>query len=157
MKDYVLFRLKTLWAFDPDHRPKELDLCAKCGHPFRYHKPGCIIQKSSDLRLCTCKGFMINLHDQIKTGEKTCEWRDATPYWLRLLTTLPSAFYLPISSDVDESVDLTKHLRVKKAWMTFGYPKDSLPRFEIDLIRLTLFPATKQFKIDFANVKEKVK
>lgn len=148
MKDYVIFRLKTLWPFDPEKRPPALELCAKCNHPFRYHKPPC--------DLCSCKEFMVNLHDQIKNGEKTCEWRDATPYWLHLLTVLPSSFYLPAGSDVDAGVDLTKHLKVKKAWITFGYPKNSLPRFEIDLTHLTLFPATKQFKLDFVNVKEKM-
>jgi hypothetical protein len=45
-------------------------------------------------------------------------------------------------------------LKVKVAWMIFGFPIGNVPRFEVEITNLTLFPASGQFKIDFTNVKE---
>lgn len=94
-----------------------------------------------------------SLYDQIKHGKKTREWRNANLYWvLRLFNR--SVFNR-------RSNDLSKYLKVHKAWFVEGYPRANLPRLEADIIKVIYHPVVKEFpsldaqlEIKIANVKE---
>jgi len=102
------------------------------------------------------------LYEQIKSGKKTSEWRVLTLHWAkRLLDTsvLNIAFRMG-----DKPHDLTRYLKVHKAWFVEGYPKNNLPRLEAEITGLVYhpekkgFPAhTQQIEIKFTNVKEVTK
>ncbi len=89
-----------------------------------------------------------DLYEEIKTGKKTVEYRDATPYWAKRLL-------------IHKRVPPTKYrhsfkhqLKVKRAWFTVGFPKGSVPRLEADITDLIYDSDTEQFEIHIANVKE---
>jgi hypothetical protein len=92
-----------------------------------------------------------DLYQEIKTGKKTVEYRDAVPFWAsRLLTSknVPTAKYRS---------SYKNQLKVHRAWFTIGYPKGSVPRLEADITDLIYDPDTKQFEIHIANVEEVTK
>jgi hypothetical protein len=59
----------------------------------------------------------VRLYEEIKTGRKTCEYRDDKKYWRRRLLgeRCPS-----------------------KAWFVEGYPKGNLPRLEADITKIVV-------------------
>lgn len=75
----------------------------------------------------------VDLYEEIKSGRKTSEWRDHTPYWTNRLNI---ALTFPIIAFV------------------VGYPKGNLPRLEATLLRITLHSETNQYEIRFGNVVE---
>jgi len=92
------------------------------------------------------------LYEQIKSGEKRSEWREATPYWLRRLCVKGS-----IVSASDKPVNITGKLKVVRAWFVQGYPKRNLPRLEASIYQLFYHPATQQLEIVFGAVQETTK
>jgi hypothetical protein len=64
-------------------------------------------------------------------GDKTSEWRDASPFWIKYF----------------------KNHNPRKAWFVVGYPKGNLPRLEADIISVTR-PNRLQFEIKFENVRQ---
>jgi len=147
----VIFHLKKLWPFDPDDRPNSEQPCARCGHAFRFH----ILHDHPVLcgvSGCRCREFMVNPYEEIKAGRKTSEFRDMIYYWVKRLCE---------NADWKVDVgpqDLTKLLRVHKAWFVSGYPKGSppFPRLEADITGLFCDSLVMQLEIKFTNVVEKV-
>jgi hypothetical protein len=80
------------------------------------------------------------LYEKIRKGDKTSEWRVATPYWLKRLVTKAD---LQIGGT--EPQDLTELLKVHKAWFVEGYPKRNLPRLEAEISGLVYYPENKEF------------
>ena len=93
-----------------------------------------------------------DLWEEIKSGRKTIEWREAKSYWIRRLLG-----YETLAQTSQKIVNFTKGLIVHKAWFVIGYPKNNLPRLEADVIGLIYYHDTKQFGIKIANVKEVTK
>lgn len=94
-------------------------------------------------------GKVVDLYEEIKSGRKTSEWRDATSFWFSRLCCKQghsSIFTYPPS--------LTNCLKVHKAWFVVGYPKGNVPRLEADIIDLILHSDANQLEIQFTNVKE---
>jgi hypothetical protein len=89
------------------------------------------------------------LYEKIRTGTKTSEWRNFSPYWQKMLLYCENLKALS-----ERPIDCTKDLRVHKAWFVQGYPKGNLPRLEADIVRLTYYPQGSQFEISFVNVNE---
>jgi len=89
----------------------------------------------------------VELYEEIKSGRKTIEYRDCTHFWTKRLCGKIISVYGP--------QDLTEYLKVHRAWFVVGYPKDSLPRLEADIIGLRCNNAM-QLEISFINVKEVV-
>lgn len=112
-------------------------------------------------------GRTVDLYEEYRSGRKTIEYRDLTDYWLKRLCDLTlKEFYDLI--EVHEAqpyekfvrvtkrwlVDLTNRLVVKRAWLTVGMPKNNLPRFEADIIKLIANIKGKQLEVYFDNVEE---
>jgi len=165
MSDVVIFRLKRLWAFDPEHLPDENAVCAKCGHSFECHifEEGkyCFLVKESTscaAKGCNCREFMVDLYKEIKAGRKTGEWRDASDYWLSVLFKKCWEVHDIIHSEtikgLNKPVDVTNDLKVKRAWLLVGFPKGNLPRQEADITKAFYYSAGNQFEIQFSNVTE---
>jgi len=89
------------------------------------------------------------LYDQIKDGTKTSEWRDATPYWFRRLLRSGNLII-----NTEETLNLSRSLKVHTAWFVQGYPKDNLPRLEAKITEIYLHGEIQQFEVKFTNVKE---
>lgn len=90
------------------------------------------------------------LYDQIKKGKKTIEYRKMTRYWIKRLCSR-----VPWKTDHRRSRDMTSTLKVHHVWFVEGYPKNSLPRLEAEIISLRYNPyGLGQLEIHFANVKE---
>ena len=90
-------------------------------------------------RLWEVEGRTVNLYEEIKSGRKTSEWRDASPYWLRrLLTNRLTKEGLKYVLQVRgyNPQELTTLLKVHRAWFTVGYPKGNIPRLEADITAL---------------------
>lgn len=116
------------------------------------------------------EGKTVDLYQEIKSGRKTSEWRDVTDYWIQMLTTLPplqkinscstkkmlewANMPLDVAAAEDAGIMLKETLRVKQAWFTVGFPKNSVPRLEADITDLILHPREGQFEIKFTNVRE---
>jgi len=101
----------------------------------------------------------IDLYEEIKAGRKTSEWRDASDYWIKRLTTLTpldKALNMPLDLATYEGtgIMLKDKLKVHRAWFTVGYPRYSVPRLEADITDLILHPREGQFEIQIANVVE---
>ena len=77
-----------------------------------------------------------DLREEIKSGKKRIEYRDASIYWL---------------------TRLLKNPKPRRAWFVFGYPKNNLPRFEADIISIIPFPFRNQIETHFSNVIEIIK
>ena len=98
-------------------------------------------------------GMIVDLYDEIKSGRKTNEWRNATSFWCtRLIERGSTSPYFPWAVPHD----ISHGLKVHKAWFVIGYPKDNLPRLEADITGLIYHPELKssQLEIKFANVRE---
>jgi hypothetical protein len=98
---------------------------------------------------------MLDLYEDIKAGRKTSEWRDLSNYWCQLLTGMPKEKLESTVALVGDN--LTELLKVKKAWFVVGYPKNNLPRLEVDIVDLLLSRDSDQFEIRIANVVEMIK
>jgi hypothetical protein len=90
-----------------------------------------------------------DLYEEIKQGKKTSEFRDMTHYWIKHLCERANW-----SVDTGEAQDISKFLKVHRAWFVVGYPKGLLPRLEADIIELLCDSLAMQLEIKFANVKE---
>jgi hypothetical protein len=88
-----------------------------------------------------------DLWKEIKTGQKTSEWRDVTPFWFNRLCLVNLAVFQRRS-------DISNILKVHKAWFVVGYPKGNLPRLEVEIVGLFYHSETNQLEIKFANVEE---
>jgi hypothetical protein len=100
-----------------------------------------------------------DLWEEIKKGRKRSEWRDLSPYWIKRLcheVSLPDGKKVSISLWINGTVpmDLTKYLKVHRAWFVEGYPKNSLPRLEADITGLVYHSSGSQLEIKFTNVQE---
>jgi len=93
--------------------------------------------------------FPKDLYEEIKQGRKTSEFRDMTHYWIKRLCHRANWLV-----DSNQPQDLTKYLRVHKAWFVVGYPKGNLPRLEADIVGLFCDPLAMQLEIKFTNVVE---
>lgn len=94
----------------------------------------------------------MDLAEEIRSGRKRIEYRRASDYWLRRLLKDPSN--IPSAVDKNGLIDLTKCLKVKRAWLIVGLPKNNLPRFEADVTGLFLDPRVRQLQTHFSNVVE---
>lgn len=90
-----------------------------------------------------------DLWEEIRTGRKTSEWRDATPYWFRRLLRSGGLII-----NTEEVLDLSKSLKVRRAWFIVGYPKANLPRLEAEITAIFLHGETQQFEVKFSSIKE---
>lgn len=89
------------------------------------------------------------LYEQIRSGEKTSEWRNPSKYWLKRLVTK-----VDLQVNATSPQNLTSFLKVHKAWFMEGYPKRNLPRLEADITALIYHPFSQQLEIKIANIKE---
>jgi len=113
-------------------------------------------------RFWEINGKIVDLYEKIKSGEKTSEWRNASRYWFNLLIdynkmSKSGMIYNPDFNNWDtklRSINLTKYLKVNRAWFTVGFPKNNLPRLEADITGLVYHPSTAQLEIQFTNVIE---
>lgn len=161
MLDVVIFRLKRLWAFDPENLPNEDAICARCGHAFKHHLfsgelRSCMksievesVKNVSFFKRCPCKQFLVDLYKEIKAGRKTSEFRDMKQSWIMRLCARANWVV-----DSEQRQDLTEFLKVHRAWFVVGYPKRNLPRLEADITGLFLLAM--QLEIKFTNVTESV-
>lgn len=94
-------------------------------------------------------GKTVDLYEEIKSGRKTSEWRDATEFWFNRLCMRGKSHEYKIGE-----VDLTDSLKVYKAWFVIGYPKNNLPRLEADITYLIYHVPNGQLEIQFTHVKE---
>jgi len=153
--DVVIFHLKRIWTYDSAHRPNENDKCAKCGHTFLFHT-----FRGEDTNCgfvdCHCRGFRVNLYEEIKAGRKTSEWRDASDYWLKRFCTLPVKKVVDLVKEKPASLNIVPlpTCSKSKAWFTIGYPKNNLPRLEADIFAVFLHRDTQQLEIQIQNVRE---
>lgn len=90
----------------------------------------------------------VNLYEEIKSGRKVVEYRDATEHWAKRLLICGRVPTVPTRCN------FTSVLRVNKVRFTVGYPKGSIPHLEADIRDLVYDPDTEQFEIYFVNVKE---
>jgi hypothetical protein len=99
-----------------------------------------------------------DLYEEIKSGRKTSEWRDCTTYWVRrLMRPLVEVGRLTRAGFSDSPAeDFTHRLRVHKAWLVIGFPKNSVPRFQVEIKGLFYHPSTCQLEIQFVNLREVV-
>lgn len=74
-----------------------------------------------------------DIYEAVKSGEKTSEWRDLTPFWEKRLDKTPSP---------------------SKVVFTVGFPKGSLPRLEADIKAIIRHEDTEQYEIQVVNVVE---
>lgn len=82
----------------------------------------------------------VDLYEEIKSGRKKSEYRDATPYWAKRL--------LKTKRDLKESIP-------NRAWFVVGYPRGNLPRLEADMRDIiVLHVDTGQYEICVENVVE---
>lgn len=116
------------------------------------------------------EGRVLDLQEEIRSGRKTSEWRDATDYWISRLTTLTplkdldrcsrkellewANMPLDTAAAEDAGITLTEKLKAKRAWLIFGGYSSNVPRFEVDITDLILYPREGQFEIKFTNVRE---
>lgn len=89
------------------------------------------------------------IYEQFKQKLKTSEYRFASPRNAHLLLGDNAKVVNP-----NVPSDLTKLLRVKKARLVTGYPKDSLPRLEGDITSLHYWPKEQMFQIGLDNLVE---
>ena len=94
-------------------------------------------------------GKTVELYKEIKAGRKTSEYRDLTHFWIKRLCE-----HAHWESYSDEPQDLTKYLRIHRAWFVVGYPKGNVPRLEAEIIGLFCDSNARQLEIKFANVIE---
>jgi hypothetical protein len=94
-----------------------------------------------------------DLWQEIKSGRKTSEWREASDYWIRRLSSVPLKRFVELANG-DKSSELRFVPKVKTAWFVVGYPEYSIPRLEAEIHRVILHKDTQQLEIQFANVKE---
>jgi hypothetical protein len=69
-----------------------------------------------------------DLWKEILLGEKTSEWRNASPFWVKYFN---------------------RH-QPRRAWFVVGYPKGNMPRIEADIVEIGR-PNREQFEIKFKN------
>jgi hypothetical protein len=121
-------------------------------------------------RLWKIENKTVDLYAEIKDGRKTSEWRDATDYWIVRLTTLAplknldrcsrkellewANMPLDTAAAEDAGITLTEKLKARDAWLIFGGYSSNVPRFEVDITDLILYPREGQFEIKFTNVRE---
>ncbi|GAI15073.1 unnamed protein product [marine sediment metagenome] len=74
-----------------------------------------------------------DIYAAIKTGLKTSEWRDLSPYWKKRLEKTPPP---------------------TRANFTVGFPKENLPRLEADIKAIIRHEDTGQYEIQVVNVVE---
>lgn len=165
MSEKVVFHLKRFWDYE------EGDVCPKCGHGILKD----IGDGTLDCPNPDCEErfqWKVDLSEEIRNGRKTREWREATDYWIRRLTTLTPLSKLNSFTPLDKrfkewanipidvasaegaGIDWTKFLKVKRAWLVVGFPKYCIPRFEADITHLTLYPSTNQLETEFKGVEE---
>jgi len=94
----------------------------------------------------------LTLYEQIKRGVKTSEYRQVTERWQSML--FGDALRVDREPLREIACELTKFLRVKKAWFVTGYPKGSLPRLEADIVGIKYWPNEQFFEIMVNNIKE---
>jgi len=75
----------------------------------------------------------VELYEEIKSGRKTSEWRDNTEHWRKRLL---------------------KHPAPSRAWFVVGFPKNSLPRLEADIVDIVVHEESGQIEVKFENVEE---
>jgi len=95
-------------------------------------------------------------YEEIKSGRKTSEWREASDYWLKRLCTLPPKKIVELVNRKPTSLNIVPlpTYSVSKAWFTVGYPKNNLPRLEADIVGILIHLDTQQLEIQIQNVKE---
>lgn len=111
-------------------------------------------------------GRTVDLYEEFRSGRKTIEYRDVSPYWLKRLCdmSMQELWDMPEywkAKAEGRLFDLTDRLVVKRVWLTIGMPKNNLPRFEADVIKLMVDTHTgkcllmpRKFHIHLANVEE---
>jgi len=159
-KSRIIFHLKKLFPFDPEHKPDSEQLCARCGHPFYPSHTYRGNPSSCGYSGCRCRGFMVNLYEEIKARRKTSEWRNATDYWISMLFRKPwhiqDIMYSEAIKGLNKPCDLTNELKLRKASLVIGYPKENKPHLEADITQTLYHPSSKQFEIQVTNVVEKL-
>jgi len=90
----------------------------------------------------------LTIYEQFKRKLKVYEYRFASERNTNLLLG-DNTILNPKEARV-----LTDYLRVRKARLVTGYPKDSLPRLEGDITSLEYLPDTQMFKIGLNNLVE---
>jgi len=82
-----------------------------------------------------------DLYEEIRTGRKTSEFREDTPYWRKRL--------------IDFILKLPKNEMIR-AWFVCGYPKGNLPRLEATITEILDIEDSKQLEIKFKDVQEAI-
>lgn len=107
-------------------------------------------------RLWEIDGKMVNLWNEIISGRKKVEYRDATDYWLRrILNTDEKGLY----RFIDRQPWRRRYLFEaggpfnipKIARFTVGYPKNNRPMIEAEVLAVAFFRATKKLGTIIAN------
>jgi len=94
-----------------------------------------------------------DLWEEIKSGRKTSEWREASDYWIKRLINVPVKRVIELANL--ERGDVLKFTpKVKRAWFVVGYPKYCFPRLEADIAKVVLHKDTQQLEIEIENVSE---
>jgi hypothetical protein len=106
-------------------------------------------------------GVQCNLWNEIVSGRKTEEFREATPYWWkRLLGHDYNSFWSQATIADAQKRHMNFVLNVfeysfipKVATFTVGYPRNNLPRIEAEIKYVKYLWATNQLAVGIANVR----
>jgi hypothetical protein len=98
-------------------------------------------------------GKTVDLYEEIKSGRKTSEWRDATNFWAKRLINRDKLSYNPILINQPRIVPY-ESIKPRRAWFVVGYPKNNVPRLEADITAVIYHPSTNQYEIQFTHIQE---
>lgn len=106
-------------------------------------------------------GKTVDLWEEITSGRKTIEYRDATAYWWKRLfgVDLNDKFSVSLRAlaknlKQDQYVYSKNNLKIPKhATFTIGMPKNNLPRIEADVDFVVYYWETDQLGTGIKNIK----
>jgi len=106
-------------------------------------------------------GKVVDLWEEIVSGRKTVEYREATEYWWNRLFGVEyndkwSVIIRSLAKQKQKDQYIyPKDLKtlVKTATFTIGYPKNNLPRIEADVSFVVYYYETDQLGTGFKNIK----
>jgi len=107
------------------------------------------------------EGKVVDLWDEIVSGRKTIEYRNSTKYWWRrLLGVNIDGFWasnirrVAKQNQRDIFFDAAIYEAIPKTGtFTIGYPKNNVPRIEVETAYIVYFYQTDQLGYAFRNVR----